>query len=99
MTRIGIVGAGAWGTALAQVVRRQGNETILYAIEPEVVGLVENPLVPVGRGDPDGDPLARSDRLAGDRGLPGAVSQYEEHGGIEAQTLLDRRGDLVGGRA
>ncbi|MGB1547129.1 MAG: NAD(P)H-dependent glycerol-3-phosphate dehydrogenase [Alphaproteobacteria bacterium] len=37
MTRIGIVGAGAWGTALAQVVRRQGNETILYAIEPEVV--------------------------------------------------------------
>jgi len=35
--QIGIVGAGAWGTALAQVLRRQGKETILYAREPEVI--------------------------------------------------------------
>ncbi len=40
MTRIGIVGAGAWGTALAQVVRRQGKETILYAREPEVIEVI-----------------------------------------------------------
>ncbi|MCE2510897.1 MAG: NAD(P)-dependent glycerol-3-phosphate dehydrogenase [Alphaproteobacteria bacterium] len=37
MMRIGIVGAGAWGTALAQVIRRQGKETVLYAREPEVI--------------------------------------------------------------
>lgn len=34
--RLGIVGGGAWGTALAQVVA-QGGETLLWAREPEVV--------------------------------------------------------------
>lgn len=34
---IGVVGAGAWGTALAAVARRAGRESILWAREPEVV--------------------------------------------------------------
>ncbi len=42
MTRIGIVGAGAWGTALALAVRRQGRETLLYAREPEVVAAIQD---------------------------------------------------------
>ena len=33
---IGIVGAGAWGTALAQVVRQSGCEAVLWAHEEEV---------------------------------------------------------------
>ena len=37
--RIGIVGGGAWGTALAQVAAA-GGETILWAREPEVVDAV-----------------------------------------------------------
>jgi len=36
MSKIGIIGAGAWGTALASVVARAGNEVILQAHEKEV---------------------------------------------------------------
>ncbi len=35
--RIGIVGAGAWGTALAQVASGGGDETLIWALEREVV--------------------------------------------------------------
>jgi glycerol-3-phosphate dehydrogenase (NAD(P)+) len=34
---VGIIGGGAWGTALAQAMRRAGREVILWAREPEVV--------------------------------------------------------------
>jgi len=34
---IGVVGAGAWGTALAQVMAGDGSEVVLWAREPEVV--------------------------------------------------------------
>ena len=48
MKRIGIIGAGAWGTALALVCRRAGLEVRLQALEPEVAEAVneahENPL-------------------------------------------------------
>lgn len=40
MKRIGIIGAGAWGTALAMVVRRAGREAMIWALEPEVVAAV-----------------------------------------------------------
>ena len=46
--RIGVVGAGAWGTALAQVAAANGEPVMLWAREPEVVEAVnadhENPL-------------------------------------------------------
>lgn len=41
-TRIGIVGAGAWGTALAQVMAAAGREVILWAREPEVVEAIDS---------------------------------------------------------
>lgn len=55
---IGVVGAGAWGTALAAVARRAGRETILWAREPEVVASIANdgrnamflPTVPLPEG-------------------------------------------------
>ncbi len=37
MATIGIVGAGAWGTALAMTAARAGNNVLLWAREPEVV--------------------------------------------------------------
>jgi glycerol-3-phosphate dehydrogenase (NAD(P)+) len=37
MTAIGVIGAGAWGTALAGLVAKAGHETRLWAREPEVV--------------------------------------------------------------
>ncbi|MES2120023.1 MAG: NAD(P)H-dependent glycerol-3-phosphate dehydrogenase [Pseudomonadota bacterium] len=46
--RIGVVGGGAWGTALAQVAASGGDETLLWALEREVVEGVnarsENPI-------------------------------------------------------
>lgn len=40
MTRIGILGAGAWGTALAQTARRAGLAVSLWAHEPEVAAAI-----------------------------------------------------------
>ncbi len=45
--KLGIVGGGAWGTALAQVAAAGGRETLIWALEPEVVDAInerhENP--------------------------------------------------------
>jgi glycerol-3-phosphate dehydrogenase (NAD(P)+) len=47
MQRIGIIGGGAWGTALAVTARRAGRDVILWAREAEVVAAInerhENP--------------------------------------------------------
>ena len=40
MARIGIVGGGAFGTAMACVLRRSGHEVTLWAREPEVVAAI-----------------------------------------------------------
>src|SRR4051794_30748648 len=48
LQRIGIVGGGAWGTALAVTARRAGRDVVLWAREAEVVAAInerhENPL-------------------------------------------------------
>ncbi len=48
MTRLGIAGAGAWGTALACAARRAGTDVLLWAHEPETVAAIndthENPV-------------------------------------------------------
>jgi glycerol-3-phosphate dehydrogenase (NAD(P)+) len=45
---VGVLGAGAWGTALAQVAAAAGRTVTLWALEPEVVAAIcmdhENPL-------------------------------------------------------
>src|SRR3954447_4969929 len=38
--KIGVIGGGAWGTALAQVASTGSRETLLWALEPEVVEAV-----------------------------------------------------------
>jgi glycerol-3-phosphate dehydrogenase (NAD(P)+) len=71
--RIGILGGGAWGTALAQVVA-EGGETLLWAREPEVVESVNGshtnalflpgiPLHPVIRASGDLAELGECDAL------------------------------------
>jgi glycerol-3-phosphate dehydrogenase (NAD(P)+) len=50
--RIGVIGGGAWGTALASVAARDGEKVLLWAREPEVVETInaahENPLFLAG---------------------------------------------------
>ena len=45
---IGVIGAGAWGTALAQMLASDGREVVLWAFEPDVVSAINtdhrNPL-------------------------------------------------------
>jgi len=57
MRSVGIVGGGAWGTALATVARWAGRDVVVWAREPEVVDAInavhENPLfLPGLRLDP-----------------------------------------------
>ncbi|MES2986579.1 MAG: NAD(P)H-dependent glycerol-3-phosphate dehydrogenase [Pseudomonadota bacterium] len=40
--KIGVIGGGAWGTALAQVAARGGQDVLLWAREPEVVESVNS---------------------------------------------------------
>ncbi|HET7605678.1 MAG TPA: NAD(P)H-dependent glycerol-3-phosphate dehydrogenase [Sphingomicrobium sp.] len=46
--KLGVIGGGAWGTALAQVAAQGGRDTLLWAIEDDVVAAVnrihENPI-------------------------------------------------------
>src|SRR4051794_14155810 len=46
--KLGVIGGGAWGTALAQVAAADGDETLLWALEDDVVAAVnrihENPI-------------------------------------------------------
>jgi glycerol-3-phosphate dehydrogenase (NAD(P)+) len=54
---IGVVGGGAWGTALAQTLRRAGRATLLWAREPEVVNEINashanTPFLPGAALDP-----------------------------------------------
>jgi glycerol-3-phosphate dehydrogenase (NAD(P)+) len=48
MKAVGIMGAGAWGTALGQLARRAGHKTAIWAREPDVAQAInakhENPL-------------------------------------------------------
>ncbi len=42
MSKIGVIGAGAWGTALAMVAQRAGNEVIIQAHERSVADSINN---------------------------------------------------------
>jgi len=53
VTRVAVLGAGGWGTTLAHLLARKGEEVHLWAYEPEVVAAInaqhENPLFLPGR--------------------------------------------------
>jgi glycerol-3-phosphate dehydrogenase (NAD(P)+) len=63
MERLGVIGGGAWGTAMAQVIASDGSDVLLWAREPEVVEAVNadhaNPLFLPGL------PLSRSIQATG----------------------------------
>ncbi|HEX3970967.1 MAG TPA: NAD(P)H-dependent glycerol-3-phosphate dehydrogenase [Stellaceae bacterium] len=74
LQRFGVIGGGAWGTALAQVLRRAGRDVVLWAREPEVVAAINgnhnNPLFlpnvaldPAIRATADLAEIARTDAL------------------------------------
>ena len=49
LEQVGVIGAGAWGTALAAHAARLGHDTLLYAREPEVVADVNDSTIKENR--------------------------------------------------
>lgn len=53
MTNVSVIGAGAWGTALAITASRAGNNVLIWAREPEVVNSINaahtNPFLPIAQ--------------------------------------------------
>ena len=49
--RISVIGAGAWGTALAEVISRQGNQVNLWAREADVVKSIKKWKRPQGQNE------------------------------------------------
>lgn len=47
--QVGVIGAGAWGTALAAHCARMGHNTLVYAREPEVVADINDASVKENR--------------------------------------------------
>lgn len=62
--RLGVIGGGAWGTAMAQVIASDGSDVLLWAREPEVVDAINainaNPIFLPGM------PLSSHVRATGD---------------------------------
>ena len=42
MSGVGVLGAGAWGTALAQMLASDGREVVIWAREPELVAEINS---------------------------------------------------------
>lgn len=101
MQRFGIIGGGAWGTALAQVLRRAGRDVVLWAREAETVEAINhdhtNPLFLSGVAlDPgivattDLATAARADAM-----LLITPAQHLREIGAKLQTLLAARGPVI----
>ena len=91
--KVGIIGGGAWGTALAQVAAG-GGETLLWALEPEVVDSVnrdhENRLfLPGTRLDPSIRATADLEALAGCDALLVVTPAQHMRRVLEAMPSLD----------
>jgi glycerol-3-phosphate dehydrogenase (NAD(P)+) len=98
MARIGIVGAGAWGTALAVVAARAGHEAILWGRDPRLAERVaatrENPLhLPGVVLPPSVSPTGCSDAVADAELVLLAVPAQELRGVVAALPRLN--GPLV----
>jgi glycerol-3-phosphate dehydrogenase (NAD(P)+) len=87
---IGVIGGGAWGTALAQTARLAGREVTLWALEPEVVAEINNdhrnsPFLPGVALDPQ---LTATDDLARIAGADAILMVAPaQHVGRVAQSL------------
>jgi len=71
---IGIVGAGAWGTALAQTAARAGRRAVLYARDPDVVAAIARDHAnPRHLQDITLDPAVRATTVLGEAAVADAV--------------------------
>ena len=96
MERIGIIGGGAWGTALAQTLVRAGRDVVLWAHEADTVAAInsdhENPHLPAGRGARPGDARDGGACRRGRSATPLLLVVPAQHlRGVTARLPLSRR--------
>ncbi|MDT0576185.1 NAD(P)H-dependent glycerol-3-phosphate dehydrogenase [Croceicoccus sp. F390] len=95
---LGVVGAGAWGTALAQMLATGGHNVLLWAREPEVISsinagagnplyLPDRPLAPTIKATGSLDELAQCDTLL--------VVVPAQHLGATVAQITQFSGDMV----
>lgn len=95
---IGVLGAGAWGTALAQMLSSDGREVLIWALEPELVGEINaqhsNSLyLPSERLDPN---IRATGELADFAGIETVlVVTPAQHLGSVLRGLIKAPSDLV----
>ncbi|WP_293680162.1 NAD(P)H-dependent glycerol-3-phosphate dehydrogenase [uncultured Phenylobacterium sp.] len=106
LRKVGVIGGGAWGTALAQVCARAGREVTLWAREPEVVEAINSrhenavflpglPLDPMIRATDDLAVLAGSDlvlAVAPAQHTRSALSAFAPHARPGLPILLCSKG-------
>ena len=96
--KVGVIGAGAWGTALAQMLAGDGRAVLLWALEPEVAEAINTqhrnpPYLPSAQ-------LSPQVRASGDLADFAAMEVLlavtpSQHLGRVLKTLPDFSGDLV----
>ena len=82
--KVGVLGGGAWGTALAAHCARMGHDTRIWAREPDVVESINNPAVKENitfLKVPELDHFATSVLLPHD--LSSTCKSYAEHASAE----------------
>ena len=84
--KIGVIGGGAWGTALAQVAARGGRDVLLWAREDEVVEQLHLDRIEHARQAP-GDRIIRA---AGRRVATGMVVRHHHCRAIEGERVGNR---------
>jgi glycerol-3-phosphate dehydrogenase (NAD(P)+) len=90
--KLGVIGGGAWGTALAQIASEGGRETLLWALEREVVEGVNNHHE--NRGFLAGVPLNPAIRATSDLGeLDGCDAWLVVTPAQHMRSVLERAGD------
>jgi glycerol-3-phosphate dehydrogenase (NAD(P)+) len=98
---VGIIGGGAWGTALAQTLRLAGRDVVLWAREPEVVDEINaqhanTPFLPGVRLDPGLKAIAALADVAGqDVILMVAPAQHVRATAAELAAALPRAKPVV----
>ncbi|HXF96964.1 MAG TPA: NAD(P)H-dependent glycerol-3-phosphate dehydrogenase [Gemmatimonadales bacterium] len=96
--RVAVLGGGAWGTALADLLARKGEDVVLWAREPEVVESVNREhLNPVFLPDA---PLAPSLRAEGEvgRAVEGAELVVSAAPSFAVRAVVSQAAPALGGR-
>ena len=92
MAKVGVIGAGSWGIALAKLLRTNGNEVTVWSIVEEEVAMLRREHEQASGGCPVYNRFKRSNRWKGVPDSGGTVCIYKKHRKKYGR-ICDRRTD------